>query len=186
MQYGTDPRKALSFDVWTEQLQYDQGGWDDVYAISATYRPTTSLSLKLSPSYRTSRYPQQYVTTDRGTAVFSRLDQRIVDIAARVDYTFSSRVSLQVYLQPYVAAGRYHDFTRPVATAPDFNYRSVRGNAVLRWEFRPGSALYVVWNESREDELPVGDFRAGRDVRESFEAPAHDVFMVKMSYWFGT
>ena len=41
---------------------------------------------------------------------------------------------------------------------PDFNFRSVRGSAVVRWEFRPGSALYVVWNENRADVAPIGDF----------------------------
>jgi hypothetical protein len=199
VQFGTDTRKALSFDASTEQLRYEQSGWDNVYAVSATYRPTPSLSLKLTPSFRTSRYPQQYVLTSGSHYVFSEIDQKIIDIAARADYTFTSRLSLQVYLQPYVAAGHYHDFkevARPRTRAfvpyggavsnPDFNYRSVRGNAVLRWEFRPGSALYAVWNESREDELPIGDFHLGRDVRESFTAPAHDVFMVKVSYWFGT
>jgi hypothetical protein len=45
---------------------------------------------------------------------------------------------------------------------PDFNFRSVRGSAVVRWEFRPGSALYVVWNENRADVVPVGDSASRR------------------------
>ncbi|HEX8172354.1 MAG TPA: DUF5916 domain-containing protein [Thermoanaerobaculia bacterium] len=218
-QYGTDTRKPLSFDVWSEQLREEGGGWDNVYAVSATYRPTTRMSLKVTPSYRSSRLSQQYVLTTDGRYIFSGIDQNIVDVAMRADYTFTSRLSLQVYLQPYVATGDYHDFkevSRPRShefnvyddiaydpetdfytvggvtprafsfSDPDFNYRSVRGNAVVRWEFRPGSSLYVVWNESREDELPFGDFRPGRDVRSTFTAPSRDVFMVKVSYWFGT
>ncbi len=66
---------------------------------------------------------------------------------------------------------------------PDFNFRSVRGSAVVRWEFRPGSALYVVWNENRAATEPIGDFRFRRDLRAIPTAPSHDVFLVKVSYW---
>lgn len=207
VQGGSDTRKKLSVDVWTEQLDYERNsGWADIYAISATWRPTTRLSLRMTPTYRTTRYPQQYVATINDASatetfgrryVFASIDQKVFEIATRLDWTFTSRLSLQFYLQPYVAAGDYHDFkavARPRTNEftptnapfdPDFNYRSVRGNAVLRWEFRPGSALYFVWNESREEELPIGDFRLGRDVRGTFDAPATDVLMVKVSYWFG-
>src|SRR6185436_10606778 len=172
--------------AWTEILRYDGGGWDDVAAMSVTWRPTSRVSLRMTPSFRTSRYPQQYVS---GTT-FSQINQRTLDISTRLDWTFTSRLSLQFYLQPYIATGDYHDFYNvltsealPSPGDPDFNYRSIRGNAVLRWELRPGSALYVVWNESREEELPIGDFRPGRDVRGGFNAPSRDVLMVKMSYW---
>ncbi len=67
---------------------------------------------------------------------------------------------------------------------PDFNLRSLRGNAVLRWEFRPGSTLFLVWTQSRSDEAPVGDFKFRRDVRALFEADADNIFLLKINYWF--
>ena len=54
---------------------------------------------------------------------------------------------------------------------------------MLRWEYRPGSALFIVWQQGREDTDPVGRFRFGRDFRGVFTAPASNVFLVKMSYW---
>ncbi|HEX9161062.1 MAG TPA: hypothetical protein VF980_05075, partial [Thermoanaerobaculia bacterium] len=63
------------------------------------------------------------------------------------------------------------------------NFRSVRGSAVVRWEFRPGSALFLAWNENRAVVAPIGDFRFGRDLRAIPDAPSHDVFLVKVSYW---
>ncbi len=54
---------------------------------------------------------------------------------------------------------------------------------MARWEFRPGSALYVVWNENRANTLGIGDFRFTRDLRGISTAPSHDVFVVKMSWW---
>jgi hypothetical protein len=68
---------------------------------------------------------------------------------------------------------------------PDFNVRSMRVNAVFRWEFRPGSSLYLVWTQQRRDAAPSGDFDLGADVSSLFSAPADDVLMVKASFWFG-
>lgn len=68
---------------------------------------------------------------------------------------------------------------------PDFNVRELRSNLVLRWEFRPGSTLFVVWSEARDDRTldPTSDL--GRDIGRLFDAPARDVFLVKLSYWLG-
>jgi hypothetical protein len=108
----------------------------------------------------------------------------------------NARLSLQLYLQPFIASGEYSGFKQltrarddeytPIADAPfdpDFNFRSVRGSAVARWEFRPGSALYVVWNENRSDVVPVGDFSPRRDFAALPNAPSQDVFLIKFSYW---
>jgi hypothetical protein len=67
---------------------------------------------------------------------------------------------------------------------PDFRTHSLRGNAVVRWQYRPGSALFFVWQQERSDFLPFeGDFRTGRDTREIFGRPSN-VFLVKATYWF--
>ena len=68
---------------------------------------------------------------------------------------------------------------------PDFNFKSLRVNAVLRWEFRPGSALYAVWTQRRENEANPGDFVFGRDTADLLGAPADDIFLVKLAWWFG-
>lgn len=67
----------------------------------------------------------------------------------------------------------------------DFNVRSLIGNAVLRWEYRPGSTIFVVWQRAQEDEAMLGRFDFSRDSRALFGAPARNVFMVKMNWWVG-
>jgi hypothetical protein len=67
---------------------------------------------------------------------------------------------------------------------PNFNFKSLRLNAIYRWEWRPGSALYVVWTQQRQDESRPGVFLLGRDLRSTFSAPANDVLMFKVAYWF--
>jgi hypothetical protein len=68
---------------------------------------------------------------------------------------------------------------------PDFNFRSLRGTAVMRWEYRPGSTLFLVWNQLRSDEEAVGDFRFSRDRRALFAARPDNIFVVKMNYYLG-
>ena len=68
---------------------------------------------------------------------------------------------------------------------PDFNFRSLRGNAVLRWEYRPGSTLFLVWTQDRNDTDPFGDLQFGRDRRALFSADPTNIFLIKMNYWLG-
>lgn len=68
---------------------------------------------------------------------------------------------------------------------PDFNFRSLRGTAVLRWECRPGSTLFLVWNQSRSDVVSVGDFDFARDRQALFNARPDNIFVVKVNYYLG-
>jgi hypothetical protein len=75
----------------------------------------------------------------------------------------------------------------------DFNLRSLIGNAVLRWEWRPGSTLFLVWQQSRSDRISaggfpddgrqVGDFRPWRDTRDLLSMRGDNIFLVKLNYW---
>jgi hypothetical protein len=88
------------------------------------------------------------------------------------------------------AAGRYQvdvdgdgDFDTTIRDAA-FNTKQLRSNAVLRWEYRPGSALFVVWNQGRSDFRPDGSFDLDRDVNRLFGARGSNTLLVKLSYWF--
>lgn len=67
----------------------------------------------------------------------------------------------------------------------DFNFRSLRGNLVFRWEYIPGSTLFFVWTQDRNDSDQVGNFDFGRDSGDLFRAPADNVFLIKATYWMG-
>ncbi|MFL6246739.1 MAG: DUF5916 domain-containing protein [Thermoanaerobaculia bacterium] len=221
--FGNDSRKKVSFETELEHVRDEFTGTYDSYYLSLNYRPTPAIRVSLVPRYNRLHEVAQYVTTALGTGyeptygnqyVFATLDQRTVDIGIRTEWTASSRLSLQLYVQPFVASGDYSGYkylTRPrddeftplnaltfdatdnayrnsganavAFRNPDFNFRSVRGSAVARWEFRPGSAMYVVWSENREDVVTQGDFRFRRDFAALPNAPSDDVFLVKFSYW---
>jgi hypothetical protein len=68
---------------------------------------------------------------------------------------------------------------------PDFNLKSLRVNAVFRWEPKPGSAFYAVWTRQQQDSNNPGGFSLGRDSSAMFAAPGDDIFLVKFAYWIG-
>ena len=67
----------------------------------------------------------------------------------------------------------------------DFNVRSFRSTSVLRWEWRPGSTLYLVWQQDRADRDPVGRTADLEDLVGSFGAVGNNYFAIKASYWLG-
>ncbi|MFH1680451.1 MAG: DUF5916 domain-containing protein [Candidatus Eisenbacteria bacterium] len=66
----------------------------------------------------------------------------------------------------------------------DFNYLSFRSNVVLRWEWRSGSTLYLVWQQNRESEAGGSGLVGGRDLWDTLRARGENVFVFKVSYWF--
>src|SRR5438046_786098 len=74
---------------------------------------------------------------------------------------------------------------RFVIVDPSFTLRSLRGNAVLRWEYRPGSTLYLVWTRSGSSSLMRGAIDFGDDARALFRGPSENIFLVKLNYWLG-
>ncbi len=67
---------------------------------------------------------------------------------------------------------------------PNFSVASLRGNAILRWEYLPGSTLFLVWTQNRSDTVLDGQFRLGDGVDRMFSGAADNVFLVKLSYWW--
>jgi hypothetical protein len=201
---NTDNRRALSFyyngNHWVDRFQSARHGINP----GVNWRATSSMSLNLSLRYDINRDDAQWVenVTDaegRSRYVFGRIDQKTVAITARLNYTMSPNLSLQVYGEPFVSAGDYTNFRELVDGraaryqdryaayvydgTPHFNTRSFRTTNVLRWEYRPGSALFLVWQQGKSDDLEFGDFQFRRDFRGVFAAPSNNVILLKFSYW---
>lgn len=67
---------------------------------------------------------------------------------------------------------------------PNFTWRELKSNLVLRWEFRPGSNLYCVWSQNRGDSRNLGEFTGSNEYRRLFQRHPDNTFLVKVSYWF--
>ena len=66
---------------------------------------------------------------------------------------------------------------------PDFSWRELKSNLVLRWEYKAGSTVYVVWTQNRANADFFGDFSAGPEYRRLFRAHPDNTFLIKVSYW---
>ncbi len=142
----------------------------------------TRLNITFTPTLSLEVYAQPFISSSKFTN-FKEFDAP----RALAKSTYGRDVgTISVTAETYVVdpdgGGPADSFT---FDDPDFNFRSLRGNAVLRWEFKPGSTLFLVWTQSRADTAPVGNMDFGRDVRALFDATADNIFLLKVNYWFG-
>jgi len=200
---GTDSRKTWRLMLNANGARGDEGRWSLRLGPEVTFQPSGRLQASISTNFNPAQQVAQWITNrdtdgDRNTDfVYGRLRQNVLDITARATYAFTRDLTLQMYLQPFVAVGDYSDIRRlarprsfefePVEVPfdPDFNEKSLRGNVVLRWEYLRGSTLFVVWNTSTIDTTRAGRFAPLRDLESAFGGAGSHVAMVKLSYWLG-
>jgi hypothetical protein len=204
MGWYSDQRKRAFGNIFLRYDTYESGFTSTRVSTTLNWSPSSTVLLVAGPQFFRAHNPAQFFSSEDGgptatyrrTYTFAELDQRELSMTARVNWTFSPVLSLQTFLQPLVSAGdfgqrkrlraaRTFDFDPLPERADDFdfNFRSLRGNAVLRWEYRPGSTLYLVWQQFRRDTQGFGEFRFGRDVRGVFESRPENVVAVKATYW---
>ena len=203
--FDSDERKAfnywLSLNYWME----DQTDGHSIGIYPGTrFRLGNRAELRVSPSISLDRRSAQYIDEmGQEGYLFGELNQVTTSLTTRLSYTFTPNLSLQVYAEPFISAGDYKGFMRvndPLADKfeqrfttydesrvenPDFNFRALRSNAVLRWEYRPGSALFLVWSQGREAFGEYGDYQFSRDADRLFGAKGTNVLLVKATYWLG-
>jgi hypothetical protein len=200
---GSDSRKPFRVSFNFNASGNDAGSWNRRYNLDVRYQPVPQLQASVSGNYTHGQDDAQWVANEDATGdgvddhIYGRLDRDVVSLTARTTYAFTRDMTLEVYLQPFVAVGDYTDTRRlaaplsydfePVELSynPDFNSKSLRSNVVFRWEYKRGSTLYLVWNVSNSDDERPGEFSAFRDLKTGFGAKGTQVFMVKLNYWLG-
>ncbi|HEV2149033.1 MAG TPA: DUF5916 domain-containing protein [Longimicrobiaceae bacterium] len=226
---NSDQRRRVSGGLFADLFLEDEtDGLSFQLGPTLAYRPSARMELSLGPSAAWNVVPWQYVAERQAGGkpryVVGRLDQQTASLTARLNYTFTPDLTLQLYAQPFISAGEFTEFQ--VADAPragrlaerfrrlgegelvrdptnrayrvdldgngaadfsfpdrDFHFKEMRSNAVLRWEYRPGSALFVVWSQGRSASDPDGGLRLARDARRLLSVEETNVLLVKLSYW---
>jgi hypothetical protein len=201
---NSDDRKLLSF-YWNSDFGNNGEGsrWFG-FSPGINLRPASALSAEVGFNYNNNEQGEQWVQAVTGATgtryVFGRLDQVTTSITTRFSYTLSPDLSIQLYAQPFVSAGAYKEYKELVNPnadrhadryAPfaydgnaDFNVLSFRTTNVMRWEYKPGSALFVVWQQGREGFTQRGNYRFSRDFGDVFATPSTNTLLVKLAYWF--
>src|SRR5262249_38079509 len=202
---NTDNRRPVAVNM------FNGFGWNGIgsrfhdHEATLTFRPISAMTLASGVRVNRAENFDQWtdqVTNTTDHYVFGHLSQTTVALTERFNFTVSPRLSLQLYGEPFVSGGSYDafkelidgrnpDYTRRYApfaydvdaNNPDFNVKSFRTTNVLRWEYKPGSTLFIVWQQARENDDVPGDFRFGRDLRGIFRVAPKNVFLVKLAYW---
>jgi uncharacterized protein DUF5916/cellulose/xylan binding protein with CBM9 domain len=206
-----DDRKPIVTYFWVNYFQGD-GGRSHSISLSpeVDFKLASRVTASLSPSYSRSRNDIQPLgpATDSVNVthyLFGHLEQKQFSITMRFTYPFTANMSLQVYAQPFISKGTFSNVRELSATprADDyasryqaygdtaytnnvggFNFKQFRSNVVFRWEYRPGSALFVVWSQGRRGSTGVEGTRSfGGDLNDLFNLRADNSFLVKLSYW---
>jgi hypothetical protein len=171
------------------------------YSIWSNFRLLTNFEFSLGTSYNLNRKVDFWVGYgEDGLPVFGDLDNDNLDINFKGIYMFSRDFSLQWFTQFYFSTGEYENFRKladPFTLTPitdenytiyfrrgDFNYKSLNLNLILRWEYLPGSTLFLVWTHARDGNDDYGNFKFSRDFRDLFDTPQTNTFLVKANYWW--
>ena len=203
-----DPRRVLVPEFQLEWAREDEGrSYMAQVDVELEARAGGRFSIEASPELERRRDDQQWIEnfghflSDTTHYTFATLEQTTLSIQLRANFTATRNLSFQLYAEPFVSSGsfsnwreldqpraeRYEDRYRSYSTAnpPGFNVKSFNSNIVARWEYRPGSTIFLVWQQGRQqDELNPGTFEFRRDYRDLFRAHPNNTFLIKASYWF--
>lgn len=201
-----DGRKRVTPYLWFGGGRSDAGRSEFWYVEpQVNVRASSRFDLTFGTYYESSVNDNQFrgnIQDPGGTHyTFAHLEQSTWSITSRVNFTATPTLSLQVYAQPFISTGTYTDWREladPRAGEYDdryqpfnggdpggFNFKQFQSNTVLRWEYRPGSTLFLVWSQGRDTFAPeASTFRFSRDTRHLFEQHPNNTFLIKASYWF--
>lgn len=203
-----DPRPAVvPRAAWRVGTSDEGRSWYRGADLGAEVRVASRFSTSLVLGYDEVTNDQQWIgnygafLSDTTHFTFARLHQHILTVTTRANFTVTPTLSFQLYAQPFVTTGAYSQWRevsapraadydarfRPFRTSAPagFNVKQFNSNAVVRWEYRPASTLFLVWQQGRAQELGGrGTFVPGRDVRDLFGARPLNTLLLKLSYWF--
>jgi Domain of unknown function (DUF5916)/Carbohydrate family 9 binding domain-like len=200
--FNSDNRRVVSFN-WNSAFGGDGYGRFFELQPAIVVRPISSFSTEVGFNYNNnindSQWVEEVIERDRTHYVFGRLEQQTHSLTLRVNYTMTPNLSLQLYGQPFVSTGHYVTYKELVDGRAeryedryarydyngnaDFSVLSFRTTNVLRWEYRPGSTLFVVWQQGREGSGVPGRFALPRDYSDLFSTPSSNTLLIKFAYW---
>ena len=205
-----DDRPSIVPQVWFNYSRRDEGRTEFVNVspgvrLRVSSRFSTYMGVSLSKNRDDAQWYGNFADSAGVTHyTFAHLDQKTASATIRVDYAFTPTMTLQVYAQPFASTGTYTDvreLAEPRAAAYEdrytpyddpavaadpggFDAKQFRSNVVLRWEYRPGSTIYLVWNQGRGDYVTAPATGSMiENFGDIFDLHPDNTILLKVSYW---
>ncbi len=178
------------FNKNDENLQYvatlDKDG-QDRYIFGKLNQKTVGVVLRLNysptPNLSIQYYGQPFVSAGSYSEFKHITDPRAKGSARYAIFT-ENEIHYDLDDQTYYVDEDSDGMTDYSFGLPDFNFKQFRSNLVIRWEYRPGSTLFLVWTQNRTGYDATGQFDYGKNMQELFDVWPENVFLVKLNYWF--
>jgi hypothetical protein len=200
LSFETDSRKPFVFDCEAEYLKDFRRGSGVRFEAKVEMKPADNLAceIELNREFRYNTLAWVDNVSDLSipsgfATIFAERTTQEWDLTVRASLVFIRDFTLQYYGQIFLAKGKYDNFVRmtapdtfiPYAYNEDFeNEYAFHSNLVLRWEYLPGSTLYLVWSQARSGDKGLFQSSLGDDLRNTFSVAPENVLMLKISYWF--
>jgi len=154
--------------------ELDQKTASITFRINYTINPELSLEYYGQPFVSAGKYTNFNRTTSTNASKFK--DRYHIFTANEIKYTANENT--------YAITEDGNSIPEYSITNPNFNFRQFRSNLVIRWEYSPGSTVFLVWSQGRTSSDTNGSFEYGQDMKDLFAIQPHNVFLIKFSYWF--
>jgi len=154
--------------------ELDQKTASITFRINYTINPELSLEYYGQPFVWAGNYTNFNRTTSTNASKFK--DRYHIFTANEIKYTANENT--------YAITEDGNSIPEYSITNPNFNFRQFRSNLVIRWEYSPGSTVFLVWSQGRTSSDTNGSFEYGQDMKDLFAIQPHNVFLIKFSYWF--
>jgi len=152
----------------------------DQKTVSLTFR----LNLSLTPDLSIQFYGQPFISAGKYSEFNSITDSRAKEYEDRFHVFKDNEIDYYPDAEEYYVDENLDGVADYTFENPDFNFLQFRMNLVVRWEYIPGSSLYLVWSQGRTDTSSIGDFSFREGMRNLFSIHPHNVFLIKFSYCF--
>ena len=179
------------FDTNWNKLQYvsNESFRDaDRYLMGRVDQKTLGIGLRLSYNVTNNMSIQYYGRPFVAAGRYSRFkritDPRAARYADRFELLSKDMIAYDEAEEAYRIDEDLDGGTDYTFDDPDFNVRQFRSNLVLRWEYTPGSTLYLVWQQQRSRSGGTGEFSAGQDLNDLFDTYPSNIFLLKFNHWF--
>ena len=161
----------------------------DRYLFGTIDQETTTLTLRLdysiTPDLTVQLYASPFVSNGRYRELKRTTDPRASAYRDRFEVFGDDRIDFDPTAETFGFDEDGDGTTDYSLGDPDFDFRELNTNLVVRWEYRPGSAVFLVWSQVRDETTLVREDRGyRRDLDRLFSAPAHNVVLLKISKWF--